>query len=371
MFPTFRGEQVGLGLLLVTLSLGLFGCTQGLDIPAATTRNGDSDPGISTQGFQFDEELLGSERQAALEQAFGDWRVQGVRSLLESEGKQLELDRAQAFSFERGSHPGTVVLLPFGDRLLSYWQFRDRSRIMLAAYQPGAIMRAVNVSQERKDLLQEMLAKGAFRWLEEEYKKRSRVLVPGLTLLLRDDTQGIVVFFVFTHPRQPNSSGLAAQLVFLDPGVDGDAAGEIYLGDGTTSSSTAELDPGIGGGTDIDGYTFVSGSISHSIRLIPPAIIANIDVNGTHTSVTSSRVTRILVEGNLTLSGATPGSCRRTGYNSSSTTCYTSLSTTKTIPITGCTMLDATGTGFHSFSDPIKGSGSTSSFGDFLITFNC
>lgn len=170
--------------------------------------------------------------------------MQGVESLLESEGKQLELDRAEAFSFERESHQGTLVLLPFGDELLSYLQFRDSSRIMLTAHRPGATLRAVNDAQERKDLLQEMQAKGAFQWLEEEFKRRSRVLMPGLTILLKDDSRQIVVFVVFTQPRQANSSWLTAQLVFLDPGVDGDAAGEIYLGDGTTSSSTAKLDPG-------------------------------------------------------------------------------------------------------------------------------
>jgi len=338
MLQGFRGRYVGLGILLVTLSWGLFGCVTGLEVPTATTGKGGSERGISPQGVKLDEELVGSEREAALRQALEDWRVQAVKSLLESEGKQLELDRAQAFSFERGSHPGTLVLLPFGDELLFHLRFRDRIRIMLTAHRPGATLRAVNDAQERKDLLQEMQEKGAFQWLEEELKRRGRVLVPGLTLLLKDDSRQIVVFVVFTQPRKAHSSGLTAQLVFkLDPGVEGEAAGTIDLGDETTSSSLPRLDPGIGGGFALTGTTDVSVNTLTGVPFF----------EASHRTVSNEPTASVTVEGMLTSQQYQPAGSAQTACSNEgtgSTSCDTFFQASF---CPSNTTIQAEGTGYH------------------------
>jgi len=344
--------------------------------------HGHSDPGISTQGVKFDEELLGSERDSALQQALEDWKVQGVRAILESEGKQLELGGAQAFSFERGSHEGTVVLLPFGDRLLSYMQFRDHSLIILTVHQSSAAFRAISEPQERNDLLKEMQDHGAFQWLEEELNRRGRALVPGLTILLKEDSRGQVVFFVFTKPKKVNSAEVFSQIVLLDPGVDGDSAGSYDTGLNTTSTglnttsasipSGSENGGGGGGTVILSGFTDVVGSVSHSIGF--GVIHASIKANGTHTSVTNAIVAKITVSGSLTFSGATPSPpCSLSNFRAVSATCTTSLTALKDIPIFGCTILNATGKSTHSYSDATKtpSFSSTLSSGNFTFTFNC
>ncbi len=248
----------------MTLSLGLFGCAQGFDVPTATTGNDGSSRGISPQSVKFDEELLGSERQAALQQALGDWKVQGVESLLESEGKQLERDKAQAFSFERGSHQGTLVLLSFGNRLLTWMEFRENSRLMLSEHLPGSHFRAVNDQQGRNEMLSELQVQESLGYLQEKLKKRDRHWVPGLTLLLKSDSPKEVLFIVFTKPGQAHESTVFGQLFFLDPGVDGDAGGSCIISC-ETSSSTSLLDPGTGsGGTSTFSISGISTAFSSS-----------------------------------------------------------------------------------------------------------
>ena len=291
MLHTFRARHIGLSLLLTAMSFVLFGCAQGLDVPMGTTESSDFELGIHSQGVKFDEELLGSERQAALEQALGDWKVQGVKSLLESEGKQLELDRAQAFSFERGSHEGQVVLLPFGDRLLSYWQFRERSHIMLTVHQPGATVQAINDSQERKETLEELQAHEVFQWLEEELGKRGRHPLPELTLLLVDHSQGEVIFFVFAQPEKAKPSEASGQIVKLDPGVEGDAGGSCIISCDT--SSTVQLDPGTG----------LGGSSSFTINGISQAYSASgfnaINFWSWHATTSNKAAASVSVDGML------------------------------------------------------------------------
>lgn len=378
-----QAAKAAFALLLVTLSLVLVGCASILDSGVLEDRTDL----LVAQSLKADEELIGAERDAALQTALQDWRVQALRSLFESEGKPLDSDSAQAFTFQRGSHAGTVVLLPFGEELLSYLEFGGSSSILHMNRKPGGSYRVVNKPREHSALLKELRDHFALEWLEDENRKRGRLLVPGQTLLLMDDSQGEVVFFVFAQPQHAKGSGISAQQVCMLAvemcDVDYWGGGGTY--DSTTGSSasfyptTSDViyQPWDGGGggwgsmyVSLAGSTRVNGSVDHSWGGL--VIHASINVTGQHTSLTNVPVASIYVAGNITFQGESKP-CDKPGYNTSVISCSTSLSANVDIPINQCTKLAASGSSEHSYSDATKTPpyGYMSSSGNFTFTFNC
>lgn len=384
---------VGFAVALLTLAVGLSGCSSILDPQTGDSVLENAFSGVTAQGFQDVSEIAGSDREAAVQQALDDWRTQGMRSFLKEEsGRSLDRANAQVYSFRRGAHDGRIVLLPYGDHMLSYVQFGELRDVMLTQRKSGTKFAPVHRPQVRNGILKQ-LKEDAFPWLEDQLRTR---IVPGQTLLLHDAEKGQTLYFVLVNPNKPNKgrgrgpNGVEAQQEMLTSYSGGGGyaccsySSEPVDSGNTTSTTTYdyELDPGPSSGfyspPNLHTSTNASTSVAHEVpcsgSIDPRCVEASINASGSHSATTSSTVDSLSVNGSIVFNES--DSCSASGGYTSSASCSTDLQESVTFWTNECTRFTASGETNAGYSDtnpetgyPVSQTGSSSATS--TITFNC
>ncbi|MBI4174000.1 MAG: hypothetical protein HY519_04745 [Candidatus Aenigmarchaeota archaeon] len=174
--------------------------------------------------------------------------------------------------------------------------------MMLLYDSTGANYELVLNGHERQAVFSQLDEMDLLNKLATEISKKGRKVVRNETLLLRNPSNGKIIFFVFTQPDMTAGSVSPTYLNYYDPGTGGggyyDPGGGFALDPGDTSGgdsgsgTTYEFNPGEGSGGPC-GFCISGNSSSYGWLYGKPAF------SSSHDTFASTTKAYVSVEGDL------------------------------------------------------------------------